>query len=161
MRIKNLMRNQWFSGVGASLIAAGLLYLLENESKIELQYWQGCLILFFCFLLPPFVRDIYKEFRIRKVIKEFTYGRFGDSFCYKWEYMKCKGGIYGYEPVNIQLAESRTIPEDGTVKVFTFGHAVEESKLRLLIKFTVYYLVEKDEEVLPFLKYFYDTEKQG
>lgn len=154
------MRNQWFSGIGASLIAALLLYLLEEDSKIELWYWQGCLILFFCFLFPSFGRDIYKKYRIRKVIKEFTYGRFGDSFCYKWEYVKSKGGIYGYEPVNIQLAESRTMPEDGTVKVFIFGHAVEESKLRLLIKFTVYYLVEKDEEILSFLKYIYDTEKQ-
>lgn len=161
MKIKDLIYNQWFSGIGASLIGALLLYFLEKGSKIELQYWEGGLILFFCFLLPFCGRDIYKKYRIRKVIKEFTYGRFGDSFCYKWEYVKNKDGIYGYEPVNIQLAESRTIPEDGTVKVFTFGHAVEESKLRLLIKFTVYYLVEKDEEVLPFLKYFYDTEKQG
>lgn len=143
MRIKNLIYNPWFSGIGASLIAALLLYLLEKDSKIELRYWQGCLILFFCFLFPSFVRDIYKKYRIRKVIKEFIYGRFGDSFCYKWEYIKSKDGIYGYEPVNIQLAESKTIPEDGTVKVFTFGHAVEESKLRLLIKFIVYYLVEK------------------
>lgn len=142
------------------MIAAFLLYLLEKDSKIELQYWQGCLILFFCFLLPPCVQDTYKKYRIRKVIKEFTYGRFGDSFCYKWEYVKSKGGIYGYEPVNIQLAESRTIPEDDSVKVFIFGHAVEESKLKWLIKSTVYSLVEKDEEILPFLKYFYDTEKQ-
>lgn len=74
--------------------------------------------------------------------------------------MKIKDLIYN-EPVNIQLAESRTIPKDGTIKIFTFGHAVEASKLKLLIEFTVYYLVEKDEEVLPFLKYFYDTEKQG
>lgn len=100
------------------MIAALLLYFLEKGSKIELQYWQGGVILLFCFLFPSFVRDVYKEFRIRKVIKEFTYGRFGDSFCYKWEYMKNNDGIYGYEPVNIQLAESRTIPEDGTVKVF-------------------------------------------
>lgn len=111
-------------------------------------------------MFPPCIQGLNKKYRIRKTIKEFTYGRFGDSFCYKWEYMKCKGGIYGYEPVNIQLAESRTIPEDGMVKVFTFGHAVEESKLRLLIKFTVYYLVEKNEGILSFLKYFYDTEKQ-
>lgn len=74
--------------------------------------------------------------------------------------MKSKDGIYGYEPVNIQLVESRTIPEDDTVKVFTFCHAVEEFKLKWLIKSTVYSLVEKDEEILPFLKYFYDTEKQ-
>lgn len=160
MRIKKVFDNQWFSGIVGSLIAALLFSLLEKNGKIELQYWQGCLILFFCFLLPPCVQDIYKKYRIRKVIKEFTYGCFGNSFSYKWEYVKSKDGIYGYEPVNIQIAESRTIPEDSTTKVFVFCHAIDEPKLKLLIKATVYSCVEKNEEIEPLLKYLYDTEKQ-
>lgn len=41
MKIKDLIYNQWFSGIGASLIAALLLYFLEKGNKIELQYWEG------------------------------------------------------------------------------------------------------------------------
>lgn len=159
MKIKNICGNQWFVSICCSLIAALLLYLVGKEDRIELQYWQGCLILFFCFLFPLCIQELNKKYRIRKTIKEFTYGRFGDSLEYKWEYVKSEGGIYGYEPVNIQLAGSKTIPENSHVKVFTFGRALDESKLKLLIKSTVYYCVERDEEILPFLEYLYRTEK--
>lgn len=160
MNIRKIINNQWFYGICLYLITTALGYLLTSEEKLEFRFWQCAVFLLFWILIPPCIQTIYKNYRIRKIIKEYTYGRFGNSFCYKWEYAKSRNGIYGYEPVNIQLAESKTVPEGSHVKVFSFGYAVSEQKLKLLIKFTVYCLVEKKEEILPFLKYLYDTEEQ-
>lgn len=38
-------------------------------------------------------------------------------------------GIYGYEPVNIQLAKPRIVPEDSNVNVFIFGYAIKRARL--------------------------------
>ena len=109
MYIKKIINNQWFSGVVCSVIT--MIPLAFLKFKMDLYLWQLFGIIILCFIVYAYISYSLKRRRISRVIKSFTYSRFGNSYCYKWEYIKSQEGVYGYEPVNIQLAESKTIPE--------------------------------------------------
>lgn len=104
-----------------------------------------------------------KQYKIHKAIKSFNYSSFGNSYLYKWEYVKNPNGIYGYEPINIQIVESHTHIDTPNHHVYTMsGHSVSEHKIKLIIRLTLMWLVEESsrEKIQPILEYLHMTEKQ-
>ena len=158
----------FFENIGIGLISnivfAGLTFWGQNYFKWDFQIplWLCFIIAAGIILIEKIVRYCIRACRIRNAISTYNYGYFGNSYLYKWEYVKNPNGLYGYEPINIQIAESKTLMDKPNTMVFRAGHYVEESKIRLIIRLSLIWMVERDsrEKIQPILDYLHSTEKQ-
>ena len=151
-------------GVISNIVFAIISFVVKEHFNQEIQ-----IPLWICFIIAAGIIIVFrvvnygiKQYRIRKALSSYTYGAFGHSCSYKWEYVKNPNGIYGYEPVNIQIAESQTSIDTPNHKVFRFTHFVDEQKIKLIIRLTLMYMVEKksQKEIYPILEYLHWTEKK-
>ena len=155
---------KYIENIGINLITTLILAVVSYLYKwnIYIPLWLCFIFIAFVILIEKISHYIIKQYRIRKAISSYTYGAFGHSCSYKWEYVKNPNGIYGYEPVNIQIAESQTSIDTPNHKVFRFTHFVDEQKIKLIIRLTLMYMVEKksQKEIYPILEYLHQTERK-
>lgn len=151
-------------GLFSNVVLAGLTFLGKNYFNWDFQIplWLCFIIAASIILVEKTVRFCIKKYRIHKAITTYNYGYFGSSYLYKWEYVKNPNGLYGYDPINIHIAESKTSIDNPNTIVFNAGHDVDESKIRLMIRLSLICLVEKKsrEKIQPILNYLHSTEKQ-
>ena len=159
---------QFFENIGIGLISnivfAGLTFWGQNYFKWDFQIplWLCFIIAAGIILVEKIVRYCIKKYRVWKAISTYNYGYFGNSYLYKWQYVRNPNGLYGYEPINIQVAESQTSIDNPKIKVYHAGHDVDEQKIRLMIRLTLIWIVEKDsrEKIQPILEHLNYTEKK-
>lgn len=151
-------------GIISNLIFALISYIVEPyfEWNIQIPLWACFTIMAGLVLLIWIFYYGIRQYRIHKAIKTYNYGTFGNSYLYKWDYVKNPSGIYGYEPINIQIAESRTEPNDSNTLVFTRTHPVKEQKIKIFIRLTLMWMVEKSqkERLQPVIEYLHWTEQK-
>ena len=159
---------KFFENIGISIVSniifAVVAYLLQEKFDWNLQIplWLCFVIAAGAIFIKKMVCSCIRQYKIYNAIKTFTQGYFGNSYRYKWEYVKNPNGLYGYEPINIQVAESHTIPDPSNTKVYIMGHSVEEQKIKLMIRLTLIGQVEEGfkEKIQPILDYLHWTEEK-
>lgn len=159
---------QFFENIGIGLfsnvVLAGLTFLGQNyfDWNLQIPLWLCFIIAASIILVEKIVRYYIRKCRIRKAISTYNYGCFGNSYLYKWEYVKNPKGLYGYEPIGIQVADSKTSIDTPNNIVYHAGHDVDESKIKLIIRLSLIGLVEKNskEKIQPILDYLHWTEEK-
>lgn len=151
-------------GIVSNIIFAVVAYLLQEKFDWNLQIplWLCFIIAASIILVEKIVRYCIRKCRIRKAISTYNYGCFGNSYLYKWKYVKNPKGLYGYEPIGIQVAESKTSIDTPNNIVYHAGHNVDESKIKLIIRLSLIGSVEKNskEKIQPILDYLHWTEEK-
>lgn len=152
-------------GVISNIVFAIISFVVKEHFNQEIQ-----IPLWICFIIAAGIIIVcwiinygIKQYRIHKAISSFNYGTFGNSYLYKWEYVKNPNGIYGYEPINIQVAESRTHINTPNHQVYYMsGHSVDEQKIKIIIRLTLIWIVEKNsrKKIQPILEHLHWTENK-
>ena len=103
MDYKKILDNSWIQGIAVSIISSILLSLKDAEIfKYPISLGIVLVLITITIFFHSLCRNIYIKFRIRKIIKKYT-SCYYHGYPFKWEYIKSKDGIFGYEPINIRL----------------------------------------------------------
>lgn len=103
MGYKKILNNSWIQGIIVSIISSILLSLKDAEIfKYPISLGIALILMTITVFFHSVCWKIYIKLRIRKMIKKYT-SCYYHGYPFKWEYVKSKNGIFGYEPINIRL----------------------------------------------------------
>lgn len=104
MDYKKILDNSWIQGIAVSIISSILLSLKEAEIfKFPISLGIVLVLITITVFFYSVCWKIYIKLRIRKMMKKYT-SCYYHGYPFKWEYVKSKNGIFGYEPINIRLS---------------------------------------------------------
>lgn len=103
MNYKKILDNSWIQGIAVSIISSILLSLKDVKIfKFPISLGVVLVLITITAFFSSVCWKIYIKLRIRKMIKKYTTCYY-HGYPFKWEYVKSKNGILGYEPINIRL----------------------------------------------------------
>lgn len=140
--------------VGGALSLIGLLEILFSIPSSYITYptplWMTVLIIGIVILLPY----LWKRLRILYYIKNYTFDSFGDSYQYKWCWVKTsdKFNVYGYFPIRIDVMDNTTL--DPNIPVIDCVHHYIHNKALLeeYIMICLYHKVENTKQTSLFVQ---------
>jgi hypothetical protein len=104
MDYKKILNNSWIQGIIVSIISSILLNFKDADIfKYPISLGIVLVLITITIFSHSLCRKIYLKLRIRKMIKKYT-SCYYHGYPFKWEYVKSKNGIFGYEPINIRLS---------------------------------------------------------
>ncbi len=157
----------FFHDILVSLISAGILAIPSILAKCgiwttSVPIWQMLLAIGGFLLLYSIGKYCYKQYKIHQFIKKTTYGAFGKSRIYTWEWIKSESenSLYGYEPVFFKLKEYGTL-DPNTTYYCCNEHSLDEYHLKVYLMYYFYDYVEGNKNSRHFLNKIHEFESHS
>ena len=149
--------------VGICVIGTYIYSLVSNQSfwEIQLPLWFWLTIIIVLTVLFYVVDYIITQYRVKRLVTDFTECAFGDSYVYTWKYKRTYTGhynAYGYEATDIHTKIPLSEMNNG--KRFVCGHEVPEETIKMFIQLIIVANIDKKKgkTLKPVLEYLHWTE---
>ena len=153
--------------VGICVIGTYIYSLVSNQSfwEIQLPLWFWLTIIIVLTVLFYVVDYIITQYRVKRLVTDFTECAFGDSYVYTWKYKRTYTGrynAYGYEATDIHTKTPLSEMNNG--KRFICGHEVPEETIKMFIQLIIVANIDKKmgktlQPVLEYLHWIEDSQK--